>query len=156
MADLLSIEQIAQLKEAFSVFDKEGGGSISVQDLKDVFRNMGQSITIEDATRMIEEADLDANGVVDFPEFLTMIATDSQAYQITQNPNKEMMSLFSQYDLSHTGYITASNLQYIMGKMGCRLTAEEADEMIREADVDGDGRLNFDDFRRIMGVAVKW
>lgn len=147
MADLLSLEQISELREAFSVFDKDGDGSITVHDLTEVFKAMGQNINVADATRMVAEADLDANGTVDFPEFLTMVASRMHG---TEDAEKEMLETFSHYDVNHTGYITASNLMHVMGRMGCRLTAEEAEEMIREADVDMDGRLSFDDFRRIM------
>eukprot|EP00662_Eupelagonemidae_sp_cell21_P001252 gene1252-9134_t len=37
-----------------------------------------------------------------------------------------------------------------MGKLGMRMSAEEADEMIREADLTGDGRMNYDEFRKMM------
>jgi calmodulin len=149
MADLLSVEQIAELKEAFSVFDRDGDGTITVQDLTDVFKTMGQSISPQGAKRMVEEADMDQNGVVDFPEFLTMVA--NRMFD-EDNTGSDLRDTFDHYDLAHTGYITASNLQHIMARMGCRLTAEEADEMLREGDVDGDGKIGFDDFRRLMST----
>lgn len=152
MADLLSLEQISELREAFSVFDKDGDGSITVHDVTEVFSAMGQPITVADAARMVAEADADANGTVDFPEFLTMVASRMHGHEDTE---KELLETFRHYDISHTGYITASNLTHVMAKMGCRLTPEEAEEMIREADVDMDGRLSFDDFRRIMLSGTK-
>lgn len=149
MADLLSVEQIAELKEAFAIFDQDGDGTVTVQDLTDIFKTMGQNIPAEGARRMVEEADLDQNGVVDFPEFLTMVA--NRMYD-QENTGHDLRETFEHYDLAHTGYITASNLQHIMSRMGCRLTAEEAEEMIREGDVDGDGKIGFDDFRRLMST----
>jgi len=37
-----------------------------------------------------------------------------------------------------------------MTTLGERLTEEEADEMIREADIDGDGYINYHEFVKIM------
>lgn len=40
-----------------------------------------------------------------------------------------------------------------MINLGERLTDEEAEQMIREADLDGDGQVNFDEFARIMTLS---
>lgn len=147
MADLLSIEQIAELREAFALFDKDGDGSITAQDLSAVFKSIGQSVSEAHVIALIEAADLDSNGVVDFSEFLSMAA---QKVLDGADDQQQLRDIFEEYNYSHTGHITASNLQQIMGSMGYKLSPEEADEMIREADLDGDGKMNFEDFRRAM------
>jgi calmodulin len=50
------------LKEAFSVFDKNGDGTISLTELAIVLRGLGQNPSEKDVQAMIEEADLDGNG----------------------------------------------------------------------------------------------
>lgn len=74
MADLLTLQQIAELKEAFAIFDKDGDGSVTSADLAEVFAAVGQRVPHEILNRMLNDADIDANGVVDFPEFLTLYA----------------------------------------------------------------------------------
>ena len=90
-------EQIAEFKEAFSLFDKDGDGTITTKELGTVMRSLGQNPTeaelqvraaaTDKANRwfqdMINEVDADGNGTIDFPEFLTMMArkmkdTDSE------------------------------------------------------------------------------
>lgn len=143
----MSVDQIAELKETFALFDKDGDGAITIPELADVLRDIGQVLRPEDVQKMIQEADLDANGVVDFPEFLAIVANR----MLNEEENEQdLWSTFRYYDLNRTGLITASNLKFAMGRMGCRMTPEEADEMIREADLDGDGRLNYREFRRLM------
>lgn len=44
MADQLSEEQIAEFKEAFSVFDKDGDGTITTKELGTVMRSLGQNV----------------------------------------------------------------------------------------------------------------
>jgi len=74
MADQLSEEQIAEFKEAFSLFDKDGDGTITCRELGTVMRSLGQNPTEAELTDMINEVDADQSGTIDFPEFLTMMA----------------------------------------------------------------------------------
>ncbi|ORC91451.1 calmodulin [Trypanosoma theileri] len=147
MADLLTLQQIIELKEAFALFDKDCDGSITVEDLDEVFASIGQKVSREKLQNMMAEADLDANGVIDFPEFLTLVAT-----KLNDPAEKELelRRAFAIYDLGNTGYIKATDLRFVMGRLGCPLTPEQAFEMINEADIDGDGRLSFEEFRRVM------
>lgn len=83
MADHLTEEQIAEFKEAFSLFDKDGDGTITTKELGTVMRSLGQNPTEAELADMINEVDADGNGTIDFPEFLTMMArkmkdTDSE------------------------------------------------------------------------------
>merc|ERR1739840_77486 len=74
MADSLTEEQIAEFKEAFSLFDKDGDGTITTKELGTVMRSLGQNPKEEELTDMINEIDEDGNGTVDFEEFLVMMA----------------------------------------------------------------------------------
>lgn len=48
------------------------------------------------------------------------------------------------------GFISAQELRHVMTNLGERLTDEEVDEMLREADVDGDGKINYEEFVKLM------
>ena len=89
--DQLTKEQIAEFKEAFSLFDKKGDGMITTNDLGTLMRSLGQNPTQSELADMIIEVihgrpSLEArrrqrgadrppdNGLIDFPEFLTMMA----------------------------------------------------------------------------------
>lgn len=47
-------------------------------------------------------------------------------------------------------FISAAELRHVMMNLGEKLTDEEVDEMIREADVDGDGQVNYEEFVSMM------
>ncbi|KAG4081654.1 calmodulin [Neocallimastix lanati (nom. inval.)] len=119
MADQLTEEQIAEFKEAFSLFDKDGDGSITTKELGTVMRSL---------------------------EFLTMMArkmkdTDSE---------EEIKEAFKVFDKDGNGFISAAELRHVMTNLGEKLTDEEVDEMIREADIDGDGQINYEEFVKMM------
>ncbi|CAL8256419.1 unnamed protein product [Boreogadus saida] len=97
MADQLTEEQIAEFKEAFSLFDKDGDGTITTKELGTVMHSLGQNPTEAELQDMINE--VDADGTIDFPEFLTMMArkmkdTDSE---------EEIREAFRVFDKSGSG-----------------------------------------------------
>ena len=51
---------------------------------------------------------------------------------------------FQVFDKNGDGYISASELRHVMTTLGEKLTDDEVDEMIREADIDGDGKVNYE------------
>jgi hypothetical protein len=73
-ADQLSEEQIAEYKEAFSLFDKSGDGTITTKDLGTVIRALGKNPTEAELQDIINEVDPNGDGTVDFPSFLTIMA----------------------------------------------------------------------------------
>merc|ERR1712223_2181759 len=146
MADQLTEEQIAEFKEAFSLFDKGGDGTITTMELGTVMRSLGQNPTEAELQDMINEVDADGNGTIDFPEFLTMMArkmkdTDSE---------EEIREAFRVFDKDGNGFISAAELRHVMTNLGEKLTDEEVDEMIREADIDGNGQVNYEEFVTMM------
>eukprot|EP00753_Platysulcus_tardus_P018317 PLAT6820.4.p4 GENE.PLAT6820.4~~PLAT6820.4.p4 ORF type:complete len:150 (-),score=77.49 PLAT6820.4:177-626(-) len=146
MADSLSEEQIAEFKEAFSLFDKDGDGTITTNELGTVMRSLGQNPTEAELQDMINEVDADGNGTIDFPEFLTMMArkmkdTDSE---------EEILEAFKVFDKDGDGYISAAELRHVMTSLGEKLSDEEVDDMIREAGVDDAGRVNYKTFVTVM------
>jgi len=69
----LSADQIAEFKEAFSLFDKDGDGTISETELGTVMRSLGQNPTETELIEMVREVDADGNGEIDFDEFVEMM-----------------------------------------------------------------------------------
>ncbi|KXN66162.1 calmodulin [Conidiobolus coronatus NRRL 28638] len=146
MADQLTEEQVTEFKEAFSLFDKDGDGMITAKELGTVMRSLGQNPTEAELHDMINDVDADGSGTVDFPEFLTLMARNMK----NADSEEEIREAFKVFDKDGNGYISAAELRHVMTNLGEKLTDEEADEMIREADVDGDGQINYDEFVKMM------
>ena len=62
-----------ELKEAFRVFDKDGNGYISAAELKYVMMNLGEKLSDEEVTELINEADTDGDGQIGFVEFMAIM-----------------------------------------------------------------------------------
>ncbi|XP_020041769.1 calmodulin-like protein 3 [Castor canadensis] len=146
MANQLTEEQIAEFKEAFSLFDKDGDGCITTQELGTVMRSLGQNPTEAELQGMVNEIDRDGNGTIDFSEFLSMMArkmkdTDSE---------EEIREAFRVFDKDGNGYVSAAELRHVMTRLGEKLSDEEVEEMIRAADTDGDGQVNYEEFVHML------
>ncbi|KAG0285625.1 translation elongation factor EF1B gamma [Dissophora globulifera] len=63
---------------------------------------------------------------------------------------EEIRDAFKVFDKDGNGYISAAELRHVLTGLGERYTAEEINEMIREADVDGDGQINYEEFVKMM------
>merc|ERR1712017_32397 len=142
----LTDEQIAEFKEAFSLFDKDGDGTVTTKELGTVMRSLGQNPTEAELQDMINEVDADGNGTWDFPEFLSLMARKMK----DTDTEEELIEAFKVFDRDGNGFISAAELRHVMTNLGEKFTDEEVDEMIREADVDGDGQINYEEFVKMM------
>jgi len=142
----LTEDQIQEFKEAFALFDKDGDGTITTKELGTVMRSLGQNPTEAELHDMINEVDADGNGTIDFTEFLSLMARKMK----DTDTEEELREAFKVFDKDNNGFISAAELRHVMTNLGEKLTDEEVDEMIREADIDGDGQVNYDEFVKMM------
>ena len=146
MADQLTEEQITAFKEAFSLFDRDGDGTITTKELGIVMRSLAQNPTDAELQDMINEVDADGNGTIDFPEFLTMMTIKMK----DANSKEEIREAFRVFDRDGNGFISAAELRHVMTNLSEKLTDKEVNKIIREADIDGDGQVNYEEFVTMM------
>ncbi|KAH3853235.1 calmodulin-A-like [Dreissena polymorpha] len=140
--DLFAEEQIEEYKETFSLFDKEGDGTISLRELGTVLRALGQHPTEADLNDLIGNMEVEGHTTIEFPQFLNIL---SKLIKDT-DPETELTEAFKIFDKENTGNIACADLRRIMTTYGETLTDEEVEEMIKEADTDGDGIVDYAEF----------
>ncbi|KAG5002764.1 hypothetical protein GLYMA_10G030500v4 [Glycine max] len=146
MANAWTEDQIAIFHEAFVVVDKDSDGFITVDELISIVRSLEGNATKEKIQEMISEVDINGNSLsVNFEDFLKIMGRT-----IKENLTEELKDSFKVFDRDNDGYISATELRQVMVKLGERLTDEEVEQMIREADLDGDGRDSYEEFLRFM------
>ncbi|UJR23610.1 hypothetical protein I4U23_026597 [Adineta vaga] len=154
-ANSVSIEQDNQLKEAFALFDRVGGGVIRTKDLEHVMKSIGYQTTPNELKQMIQEVDIDGDGLINFNEFKLMMNHEGE--NRLEIFNDELVNeAFRIFDKEGNGFITEKGLRAVMNNLGEQLTDDELHDMIREADLDGNHRVDYAEFsalvRRLLQV----
>lgn len=104
---------------------------------KDSFKN--KNLLETDLRGMVKEVDQDGNGSIEFDEFLLMMARKLKAI----DGEEEMHHAFKVFDKNSDGFITFDELKHVMCSIGERLTDEEIEDMIKEADLNGDKKIDY-------------
>merc|ERR1712110_166636 len=112
-----------------------------------MLKAMGQDTTEAELQDIMSEVDTDgnkgrSNGTIDVPEFLAIMATKYNHVKVEE----DIKEAFRFFDRDGNGYITAYEFRQVMANIGERLNGPEIEFMIREADADGDGQINYEEF----------
>ena len=142
----ISEEQKQEIKEAFDLFDTDGSGSIDAKELKVAMRALGFEPKKEEIKKMITEADKEGTGKVSFQDFMDLMVEK----MAQRDPIEEIKKAFRLFDIDEKGKISFKDLKRVAKELGENMTDDELQEMIEEADRDGDGEISEDDFIRIM------
>lgn len=145
--------QIAELREIFRSFDRNNDGSLTQLELGSLLRSLGLKPSPEQLETLIQKTDKNSNGLIEFSEFITLVAPDLLPAK-SPYTDDQLRQLFRLFDRDGNGFITAAELAHSMAKLGHALTAEELTGMIKEADLDGDGMINFEEFSLAINSAA--
>ncbi|CAI0542798.1 unnamed protein product [Linum tenue] len=148
------------MASVFATFDKNGDGFITKQELKESLKNIRISVTEAEAEEMVAKVDSNGDGLIDFEEFKilcrTMGGADLEAEEIKIDSGgfggDELRDAFEVFDRDRDGLITVEELGSVLSSLGLKegKRMEDCKEMIRKVDADGDGMVNFDEFRTMM------
>jgi len=146
MASSFSQDRVAELKEAFSLFDRDGDGCITTQELGTVLRAVGKSPTDAEVAKITKEVDPDGRGLLDFQEFLTVVSKDMKNF----DNESDLQSAWKVFDRDQKGFVATSELKHVLGSIGESLSAQELEDLIKEADPNASGKIMHDEFIRMM------
>ncbi|CAH9068347.1 unnamed protein product [Cuscuta europaea] len=143
IAERLSEEEIAGLREMFKMIDIDGSGHITFEELKVGLKRFGADLNESEIHDLMKAADVDNSGTIDYGEF---IAAMLHINKITKEDH--LFAAFSYFDKDGSGYITADELQKACDEFGIK--NPHLEEMIQEADQNNDGRIDYSEFVSMM------
>ncbi|CAL9060409.1 unnamed protein product [Musa banksii] len=143
IAEHLSEDEIAGLKEMFKMIDTDNSGHITFEELKAGFERVGACLKESEVYALMQAADVDNNGTIDYGEF---IAATLHLNKIEREDH--LFAAFSYFDKDGSGYITQDELQQACEELG--VEAVHLDDMIKEVDQNNDGRVDYNEFVAMM------
>lgn len=137
-----------ELKTVFKMFDKNGDGRISRMELNESLKNLGIHIPEDELSRMIDKLDVNGDGCIDVDEF------ESLYKEIVgeQDEEEDIREAFNVFDQNGDGFITVEELRHVLGSLGLSRGRgmHDYEKMITSVDVDGDGRVNYIEFKKMI------
>ncbi|PVD20722.1 hypothetical protein C0Q70_18882 [Pomacea canaliculata] len=94
---------------------------------------------------MFSDEKIQGSGTIDFDEFVDIFAR-----KVTMDPEAELKEVFRVFDSDHDGFISPAELYGVLSRLGEKITRQEAEEMVKEADLNGDGKVDYSEFRAIL------
>lgn len=146
MYEEVSAAKLKEYRDAFDMFDRDRDGSITSKELSNVMRNLVRDISDAEIKQIIQEVDIDGNGIIDFEEFVVMMNKRNKE----SDAEEEVINAFRVFDTDCDGIISSSELRHVMTTLGDKLTDDEVNEMIKEADIDNNGLIYYEEFVRMM------
>jgi len=144
-----SDEELDKILQAFQSLDLDKDGLLRKDEFM-VVENLEQNPLVD---RVLDVFDSDGNGGIDFKEFIKALSIF--AVNTKDATDQKLLFAFKIYDVNGDGYISNSDLFYVLKIMVGQNLEDEAiqqlvDRTILYADKDKDGRLSFEEFRSII------
>ena len=139
---MMSTQELSNLRDLFSTLDKNGDGLLSIDELKQGASVLSSEI-VENIERIIKNVDEDGNGHINYSEFL-MAATNWQK----ELSHERLRAAFKEFDKDGSGGISVEELVDSLG--GGKGQDHIFIEMIKQADTNDDGQIDLDEFIAFM------
>ena len=137
--------------------DLDGDCTISLNELESLLKSVKAKLRMDDdeILQLVKETDKDKDGNIGIKEFLNMIEIDNIAGRSQKRDvihkafirRAEARKVYDEYDTDGNGFITKDEFQVICeNKYPYKLTQEEIDELMDEADKDKSGIVDYEEF----------
>ncbi|KAF8920460.1 EF-hand protein [Dissophora ornata] len=144
----ISEDQISEFKEGFSLFDRKGNGTIEASSLGDLLRALGQNPTQSQVRDLVAEADPSGANIINFDTFLKVLMRPDGFKPA--GTFQEFINGFKVFDKEGNGYISVGELRYVLTNLGEKLSDVEVDELMKGVEVDKSGKVNYEDFVKMI------
>ncbi|KAG2216647.1 hypothetical protein INT45_010787 [Circinella minor] len=172
-------EELNSLKQAFSLYDRDSDGGITVKEFGDILKSLNVNGSTEEIESIVKAVDSNRDGCIDFNEFVVAMTRHlppptQQQQKVKGNPKRsetfppggnknkrfssheddELKQCFHAFDKNGDGFISINELEEVMNKLGEKLTQQELKDMMDDADTNHDGMIDFKEFKRLIPNAL--
>ncbi|XP_030521370.1 calcium-dependent protein kinase 10-like [Rhodamnia argentea] len=151
IAEHLSIEEVEVIREMFTLMDTDSDGKVTYTELKTGLQKVGSQLAEPEIKMLMEVADVDGNGVLDYGEF----AAVTIHLQRMEN-DEHLRRAFMFFDKDDSGFIELGELSEALADESGEMDADVVNEIMREVDTDKDGCISYEEFVAMMKTGTDW
>lgn len=143
IAETLSEEEIANLKEIFTEMDSDNDGAISFEELQAGLRRVGTTLKETEIFDLMDAADVDHDGMIDYGEFLAATLSLNHI-ELEEN----LMAAFQYLDKNGSGFITTDELLAVCFEF--HMEDVRLEDLLLDVNIDADGSIDYKMFVSMM------
>ncbi|XP_075479581.1 calcium-dependent protein kinase 10-like [Primulina tabacum] len=151
IAEHLSVEEVEVMRDMFALMDTDRDGKVSYEELKAGLRKVGSQLAEPEIKLLMDVADVDGNGVLDYGEFVAV------TIHLQRMENDEhFRRAFMFFDRDGSGYIELYELREALVDEPGDADSDVCNDIMREVDTDKDGQISYDEFVAMMKTGTDW
>ena len=151
----LTEKQIKKLEEEFLELDEDGDGTITVEEIGKILRSMKKALKVNESEikRVLADIDKDGDGAVNMKEYFSNMKnkTDRHLIHRALATRSKCRKQFAKFDKDGSGFVTVEEIKQVFEeKTGGAVSIEQVEEMLKDSDKSGDGKINYEEFVLMM------
>lgn len=147
--NFMAKEEKNEYLKLFQSFDKNGDGVLGKEEIYEGYKqsNMSDEKALEKANEIMKAADIDNSGNIDYHEFLCAVTNKEKVLNY-----KVLEETFNMYRKDTNGDILINDIKNIFGELKDKKVYEE---ILKECDKNGDGKIDSKEFISLMHSLFK-
>lgn len=144
-SQIASNQELKEIRKHFQALDKDGNGKLTRNELLEEYcKNMSFTQASQTVDKILQELDQDKDGYIDYTEFLVSCGNGMKKVVL-----ENLKIAFQAFDLDQNGVITVDEIKEVL-QDGQTADDEAWKLMLKEADTNGDGMIDFQEFLKLM------
>ena len=155
MSKKLSEKDTAKLEQEFLLLDKDGNGTITIEELGNVLYSMKKKLKVDESEikRVLKDIDKDGDGTINIEEYFEKMKNKTTRHLIHRAllTRATVRKQFKRFDRDGKGYITEEDIkQFWEERTGSEVTIAQIVEALKDIDRDSDGNIDYEGFLMMM------
>uniref|UniRef100_A0A0C9S8X1 TSA: Wollemia nobilis Ref_Wollemi_Transcript_2826_766 transcribed RNA sequence n=1 Tax=Wollemia nobilis TaxID=56998 RepID=A0A0C9S8X1_9CONI len=140
---------VKELAELFNSFDLNKDRKISLAEVKETLRRLGDNPSEEEIEEIVGDADWNSDNCIDLPEFLRINSKETSVY----NTLEELSNAFQTLDTNKDGFVTAEEVHRVLTNLRDPASLEDCRLFVEALDKDGDRKVSIQEFQLLLKSA---
>ncbi|KAL3632467.1 Calcium-dependent protein kinase 14 [Castilleja foliolosa] len=151
IAEHLSVEEVAGIKEGFQLMDTSNKGKIDINELRIGLHKLGHQIPDTDLQVLMDAGDVDKDGFINYREYVAI-----SVHLKKMSNDDHLRKAFELFDRNESGYIEIEELRDAFTDEAEATSEEVINAIIQDVDTDKDGRISYEEFAAMMKAGTDW